>query len=254
MRAAPRGYWTGCVRPSEGSAANHWPSGGKLPSCGAGWPSSSTSSGQAAAALGLASSVSASRIAASGSTSVSSWRKKTYSASAARHPMFMALVSPKFLGSRINCACGKSVSRCALPSLEPLSTTMIWSVSRPSDFSRDSRQRRNRAARLRETTTTVTRGGRCSCSGFSGPTGVRGRGTIVVVRLVEARYENGVLLPVDRLGLRPGESVNLIVVRRPVAGRWDLPKLAKAGSAEDVALAEQGLAEWASALETMERS
>jgi len=44
------------------------------------------------------------------------------------------------------------------------------------------------------------------------------------------------------------------VVRRPVAGRWDLPKLAKAGSAEDLALAEQGLAEWASALETMERS
>jgi predicted DNA-binding antitoxin AbrB/MazE fold protein len=69
-----------------------------------------------------------------------------------------------------------------------------------------------------------------------------------------SRYENGVLLPVDRLGLRPGESVNLIVVRRPVAGRWDLPKLAKAGSAEDLALAEQGLAEWASALETMERS
>ena len=64
---------------------------------------------------------------------------------------------------------------------------------------------------------------------------MRGRGTIVVVRLVEARYENGVLLPVDRLGLRPGESVNLIVVRRPVAGRWDLPKLAKAGSAEDLA-------------------
>jgi predicted DNA-binding antitoxin AbrB/MazE fold protein len=79
---------------------------------------------------------------------------------------------------------------------------------------------------------------------------VRGRGTIVVVRLVEARYENGVLLPVDRLGLRPGESVNLIVVRRPVAGRWDLPKLAKAGSAEDLALAERGLAEWASAVET----
>jgi predicted DNA-binding antitoxin AbrB/MazE fold protein len=84
--------------------------------------------------------------------------------------------------------------------------------------------------------------------------GVRGPGAIVVVRLVEARYENGVLLPVDRLGLRPGESVNLIVVRRPVAGRWDLPKLAKAGSAEDLALAEQGLAEWASALDTMERS
>jgi hypothetical protein len=57
-----------------------------------------------------------------------------------------------------------------------------------------------------------------------------------------------------RLGLRPGESVNLIVVRCPVADRWDLPRLAKAGSAEDLALAGQGLAEWASALETMERS
>jgi len=76
----------------------------------------------------------------------------------------------------------------------------------------------------------------------------------VAVRLVETRNENGVLLPVDRLGLRPGESVNSIMVRRPVGGRWDLPKLAKAGSAEDLALAEQGLAEWASALETMERS
>ena len=50
---------------------------------------------------------------------------------------------------------------------------------------------------------------------------MRGRGTIVVVRLVEARYENGVLLPVDRLGLRPGESVNLIVVRRIAAAGTD---------------------------------
>ena len=76
----------------------------------------------------------------------------------------------------------------------------------------------------------------------------------MVVRLVEARYENGVFLPAERLSLRSGESVSLIVVRRPVAGRWDLAKLAKAGSADDLALAEQGLAEWASALETTEQS
>lgn len=69
--------------------------------------------------------------------------------------------------------------------------------------------------------------------------------------MVEARYENGVLLPAERLGLRSGESVNLIVVRQPIAGRWDLAKLAKAGGVDDLALAEQGLAEWAGSLEAI---
>ena len=74
------------------------------------------------------------------------------------------------------------------------------------------------------------------------------------MRLVEARYEDGVLRPAERLGLPAGERVNLIVVRRPDAGRWDLTRLAKISCAEDVALAEQGLVEWAKDLNARERS
>src|SRR5437879_3528091 len=69
----------------------------------------------------------------------------------------------------------------------------------------------------------------------------------MVVRLVEAQYEDGVFRPTERLSLRSGERVNLIVVRRPDPGRWDLARLSKTGG-ED-ALYEEGLAEWASALE-----
>ena len=76
----------------------------------------------------------------------------------------------------------------------------------------------------------------------------------MIVRLVEAQYENGVLRPLERLGLRPGERVNIIVVWRPDPGRWDLARLAKTGTADDLALAEQGLAEWASELEAKDRS
>lgn len=76
----------------------------------------------------------------------------------------------------------------------------------------------------------------------------------MVVRLVEAQYDKGVLRPAERLGLRSGERVNLIVVRRPDPGRWDLARLAKTGDGDDLGLAEQGLAEWESALETTERS
>jgi predicted DNA-binding antitoxin AbrB/MazE fold protein len=68
------------------------------------------------------------------------------------------------------------------------------------------------------------------------------------VRLVEARYEDGVLRPAERLGLRAGEQVNLIVVRRPDPERWDLSKLARTANADDLALAEQGLAEWGEGL------
>ena len=73
------------------------------------------------------------------------------------------------------------------------------------------------------------------------------------MRLVEARYEGGVLHPSERLELRAGERVNLIVVRRPDLGRWDLTKLAKVSCAEDAALASQGLAEWAKDLNAEER-
>ena len=71
--------------------------------------------------------------------------------------------------------------------------------------------------------------------------------------MVEAQYENGVLRPSERLGLRPGERVNIMVVRRPDPGRWDLARLAKTSDKDDLALAEQGLAEWASALEAEDR-
>ncbi len=76
----------------------------------------------------------------------------------------------------------------------------------------------------------------------------------MVVRLVEAHYENGVLRPAEPLGLRPGERVNLIVMRHPSPSRWDLARLAKTGNEDELALAEQGLAEWASALEATEQS
>jgi len=78
--------------------------------------------------------------------------------------------------------------------------------------------------------------------------------TIMIVRVVEAQYDNGVLRPAERLGLRPGERVNLIVVRRPDPSRWDLARLAKTANGDDLALAEQGLAEWAADLDSTERS
>jgi predicted DNA-binding antitoxin AbrB/MazE fold protein len=76
----------------------------------------------------------------------------------------------------------------------------------------------------------------------------------MVVRLVEAQYENGVLRPSEQLGLRPGERVNIIVVRRPDPAGWDLARLAKIGNGDDLALAEPGLAEWGSELEAKDRS
>ncbi len=78
--------------------------------------------------------------------------------------------------------------------------------------------------------------------------------TMMVVRLVEAQYENGVLRPVDRLGLRSGERVNLIVVRRPDPRRWDLARLSSTANQEDLSLSEQGLAEWANSLDATERN
>jgi predicted RNA binding protein YcfA (HicA-like mRNA interferase family) len=52
-----------------------------------------------------------------------------------------------------------------------------------------------------------------------------------------------------KTGLRPGERVALIAVRHPDPKRWDLERLAKSGTEEDRALAEQGLAEWTDALD-----
>ena len=69
------------------------------------------------------------------------------------------------------------------------------------------------------------------------------------MRLVEARYEKGMLKPMEPLALRPGESVNLIVVRRADPSRWDIYRLAKSGNAEDLTLAEQGIEDWAAKLQ-----
>ena len=73
------------------------------------------------------------------------------------------------------------------------------------------------------------------------------------MRLIEARYEEGLLKPEVPLALTPGERVALIVVRHPDPRRWDLERLAKSG-AEDRELAEQGLAEWVDALDKEDHS
>jgi predicted DNA-binding antitoxin AbrB/MazE fold protein len=77
---------------------------------------------------------------------------------------------------------------------------------------------------------------------------------MMVVRLVEAQYEDGVLRPVERLGLRSGERVSLMVVRRPDPRRWDLARLSSTSNQEDLSLSEQGLGAWASSLDATERS
>ena len=83
---------------------------------------------------------------------------------------------------------------------------------------------------------------------------MRPHDTIEMLRVVEVQYEDGVLRPAQRLSLRPGEQVSLIVVRRPDPSRWDLARFAKATNGEDLALAEHGLVEWASDLDASERT
>jgi predicted DNA-binding antitoxin AbrB/MazE fold protein len=68
------------------------------------------------------------------------------------------------------------------------------------------------------------------------------------MRPIDALYENGLLRPLSPVGLRPGERVALIVVRRPDPDRWDVSRIAAHGD-EDLALAAAGLAEWAAALD-----
>lgn len=74
------------------------------------------------------------------------------------------------------------------------------------------------------------------------------------MKRVEARYEKGLLRPTEPLALRPGERVNLIIVRRADPNRWNLDRLAKSGNPEDLALAEQGLTDWAKKLDEEDRS
>jgi predicted DNA-binding antitoxin AbrB/MazE fold protein len=74
------------------------------------------------------------------------------------------------------------------------------------------------------------------------------------MRLIDARYEDGLLKPEAPLALRQGERVVLLVVSPPDPRRWDLKRLAKIGAGEDRELAEQGLAEWAAALDLEDHS
>ena len=69
------------------------------------------------------------------------------------------------------------------------------------------------------------------------------------MRLIEARYEQGMLKPTEPLALRSGESVHLIVVRHADPNRWDIRRLAETGNGEDIALAEQGVEDWAARLD-----
>jgi predicted DNA-binding antitoxin AbrB/MazE fold protein len=68
-------------------------------------------------------------------------------------------------------------------------------------------------------------------------------------RVVEAEYEKGILKPSTPLALRPGERVQLIVMRQPDPKRWDLSRLAQKPAADEAGLTEQGLEGWAANLD-----
>ena len=72
------------------------------------------------------------------------------------------------------------------------------------------------------------------------------------MEIIEAEFQDGVLRPVRRLSLRPGERVGIVVVRRPDPARWDLARLSKV-SADDEKLADEGLADWAAVLDREDR-
>ncbi len=71
--------------------------------------------------------------------------------------------------------------------------------------------------------------------------------------IIEAEFENGVLRPMCRLPLRPGERVGIVVVRRPDPARWDLARLSKQSGDDDQKPAEEGLADWAAVLDREDR-
>jgi len=72
------------------------------------------------------------------------------------------------------------------------------------------------------------------------------------MRPVEARFEDGVLKPAERLDLRPGERVRVLVLRRSDPSRWDMKRLARS-SDEDIELASAGLDAWADTLDAEDR-
>ena len=71
--------------------------------------------------------------------------------------------------------------------------------------------------------------------------------------LIEAEFNEGVLRPMRRLRLRPGERVGIVIVRRPDALRWDIARLSRVIEDEDT-LTEAGLAEWETTLSREDRS
>lgn len=71
--------------------------------------------------------------------------------------------------------------------------------------------------------------------------------------IIEAEFRDGVLRPSRRLSLRSGERVGIVVVRRPDPTRWDLQRLSRAADADEKRLAEEGLGEWADALDREDR-
>ena len=73
------------------------------------------------------------------------------------------------------------------------------------------------------------------------------------MEIIEAEFENGVLRPMRRLALRPGERVGIVVVRRPDPTRWNLARLSKVAAPDEEKLAEEGLADWADALDCEDR-
>lgn len=73
------------------------------------------------------------------------------------------------------------------------------------------------------------------------------------MRVVEAQYEKGLLRPSTPLALRPGERVRLIVVRKPDPTRWDFARFANHSGADEAALTELGLEDWAVNLEEEDR-
>ena len=79
------------------------------------------------------------------------------------------------------------------------------------------------------------------------------RVTVDRMEVIEAEFNDGVLRPMRRLPLRPGERVGIVVVRRPDPLRWDLTRLSKVIPDEDT-LTEGGLAEWERTLSHEDRS
>ena len=82
---------------------------------------------------------------------------------------------------------------------------------------------------------------------------MRGCVTVDEMDVIEAEFNDGVLRPMRRLPLRPGERVGIVVVRRPDPLRWDLARLSKVIRDEDT-LTEEGLAEWETTLSREDQS